>query len=99
MQQMRIVIKEIGTKPGEKLYEELLIGDNVSTTEHKRIFKAQEEYLAYDVLDNYLKKIKEAEKQGDIIALKEILKEVVAGYKPDQEIVDILYLQKQKKKN
>ncbi len=94
-----IEIKFTGLRPGEKLYEELLIGDNVSTTEHKRIFKAQEEYLAYDVLDNYLKKIKEAEKQGDIIALKEILKEVVAGYKPDQEIVDILYLQKQKKKN
>ena len=94
-----IEIKFTGLRPGEKLYEELLIGDNVSTTEHKRIFKAQEEYLAYDVLDNYLKKIKEAEKQGDIIALKEILKEAVAGYKPDQEIVDILYLQKQKKKN
>ena len=34
-----------GLRPGEKLYEELLIGDNVSTTEHKRILRAEEDFL------------------------------------------------------
>ena len=41
-----IEIKFTGLRPGEKLYEELLIGDNVDTTEHKRILKAKEESLA-----------------------------------------------------
>tara|TARA_B100000963_G_scaffold143536_2_gene125063 strand:+ start:8148 stop:10007 length:1860 start_codon:yes stop_codon:yes gene_type:complete len=94
-----IEIKFTGLRPGEKLYEELLIGENASFTEHKRIFKAQEEFLPYEELDEYLKKIREAESSGDIITLKNILEEVVSGYRSDQEIVDVLYLQNKIKKN
>jgi FlaA1/EpsC-like NDP-sugar epimerase len=90
-----IEIKFTGLRPGEKLYEELLIGDNVSKTEHSRILKAQEDFLPYKVLTNYLEQIEAAEREGNVLALKEILKEVVSGYIPEEEIIDVLHLQKQ----
>ena len=83
-----------GLRPGEKLYEELLIGNNVSTTEHKQIFKAEEEFLTADELSNYLIALEEAEKKGDISGLRDILKKVVHGYVPEKEIADIVYQQK-----
>ena len=83
-----------GLRPGEKLYEELLIGDNVSTTEHKRILRAEEDFLTKKEIDEYLNLLKETIKKGDVISLKEILKEVVSGYTPENQIVDVLYLQK-----
>ncbi len=83
-----------GLRPGEKLYEELLIGDNVSTTEHKQILRAEEDFLEFSELENYLDLINEAEKSGDVQALKDILQRVVSGFKPSKEIVDIVYNQK-----
>ena len=89
-----IQIKFTGLRPGEKLYEELLIGDNVSKTEHKRILRAQEDFLPHDQLEDFLVQIKEAEKSGDIATLKKILKAAITGFTPDQEIVDIIYTHK-----
>jgi len=83
-----------GLRPGEKLYEELLIGDNVSTTEHKRILRAEEDFLTAEELEQYLNLLKKAEKEGDVVALKKILREVVSGFTSDNEIVDVLSLQK-----
>jgi FlaA1/EpsC-like NDP-sugar epimerase len=83
-----------GLRAGEKLYEELLIGDNVSTTEHTQILRAEEEFLEAKELDMYLTSISEAEKIGDVVALKNILKEVVSGFTPEEEIVDVVFLQK-----
>ena len=85
-----------GLRPGEKLYEELLIGDNVSTTEHKRILRAEEDFLTSEELEQYLSLLKKAEKEGDVVALKEILREVVSGFTPENEIVDVLSLQEKK---
>ena len=82
-----------GLRPGEKLYEELLIGDKVSTTEHKRILRAEEDFLTSDELEQYLSLLKKAEKEGDVVALKEILTEVISGFTPENEIVDVLSLQ------
>ena len=82
-----------GLRPGEKLYEELLIGDKVSTTEHKRILRAEEDFLTSDELEQYLSLLKKAEKEGDVLALKEILREVISGFTPENEIVDVLSLQ------
>ena len=82
-----------GLRPGEKLYEELLIGDKVSTTEHKRILRAEEDFLTSDELEQYLSLLKKAEKEGDVSALKEILREVISGFTPENEIVDVLSLQ------
>ena len=83
-----------GLRSGEKLYEELLIGDNVSTTEHKRILRAEEDFLKAEEIEQYVDLLKEAEKKGDVVALKEILGDVVSGFTPEKEIVDVVYLQK-----
>ena len=84
-----------GLRPGEKLYEELLIGGNISTTEHKQILRAEEDCLTKEELDKYIIMLIEAEKEGDVVALKEILKQVVSEFTPDQDIVDVVYSQKQ----
>ena len=84
-----------GLRPGEKLYEELLIGGKVSATEHKQILRAEEDSLKASELSTYLKQLEEAEKKGDVSSLRNILKEVVAGYVPEDEIVDIVYQQNQ----
>jgi FlaA1/EpsC-like NDP-sugar epimerase len=83
-----------GLRSGEKLYEELLIGDNVSTTKHKRILRAEEDFLTAEEIEQYIDLLKEAEKKGDVVALKEILGDVVSGFTPEKEIVDVVYLQK-----
>ena len=83
-----------GLKPGEKLYEELLIGENVSTTEHKQILRAEEDFLAADELEIYLEAIEEASNRGDVRSLLDILQKVVSGFKPEEEIVDVVYRQR-----
>jgi UDP-N-acetylglucosamine 4,6-dehydratase len=89
-----IEITFTGLRPGEKLYEELLIGDNVSTTEHKRILRAEEDFLTTEDLQQHIDLLKKAEKEGDVKALKEILSEVVSGFTPENKILDVIYLQK-----
>ena len=83
-----------GLRPGEKLYEELLIGDNVSTTEHKQIFRAEEEFLPEQELSKHLEALEEAERDGDVLSLRDILKETVSGFTPEDEIADIVFQQK-----
>lgn len=83
-----------GLRPGEKLYEELLIGGSVSTTEHKQILRAEEEFLTPNEIDMHLISISEAEKNADVAALRNILKDVVSGFTPEKEIGDVVYLQK-----
>ncbi|MEL0239054.1 MAG: nucleoside-diphosphate sugar epimerase/dehydratase [Gammaproteobacteria bacterium] len=92
-----IEIKFTGLRPGEKLYEELLIGDNVSTTEHPRILKAKEDNLAKEELHDCLGNIERAEQDGHVDLLKESLKEVVVGFSPDKANADIIYLKKNSK--
>tara|TARA_B100002019_G_scaffold260612_1_gene246832 strand:+ start:1982 stop:3916 length:1935 start_codon:yes stop_codon:yes gene_type:complete len=83
-----------GLRPGEKLYEELLIGDNVSNTDHKQILRAEEDFLSAKDLEEYLDSLYEAEMKGDVKALRDILRKVVSGFTPEEEIVDVVYLQK-----
>lgn len=82
-----------GLRPGEKLYEELLIGDNVSSTEHSQISRAEEDFLSAGELEKYLKDLNEAEIRGDVSALRDILKQAVSGFTPAEEIADIVYKQ------
>ena len=91
-----IEIEFTGLRPGEKLYEELLIGDKVTKTEHEKILKAQEEFFSIEVIDELLLKIKSAEKDGNTELLKELLKEAVTEFTPETNTVDIIYKQKQK---
>tara|TARA_B100001758_G_scaffold247036_1_gene263657 strand:- start:1654 stop:2496 length:843 start_codon:yes stop_codon:yes gene_type:complete len=89
-----IQIEFTGLRPGEKLFEELLIGDNVSPTDHSRILKAKEDFLHMEEINDHLQEIISAEESSDITQLKEILKEVVTGFKPDKQVSDVLTLQK-----
>ena len=82
-----------GLRPGEKLYEELLIGDNVSKTDHKHILKAQEEFMLKAKIESFINELKEAEKKNDVLALKDIFKKVIHGYESEQDIVDVISLQ------
>ena len=71
-----------GLRPGEKLYEELLIGDNPSATQHPRIMKAHEEFLTWPELEEQLQTLRQACAAGDIERIKCVLKSCVQGYEP-----------------
>ncbi|MBT8573728.1 polysaccharide biosynthesis protein [Polynucleobacter paneuropaeus] len=75
-----IEIEEIGLRPGEKLYEELLIEGSPGETVHPRIFKSHEEYVTWDTLKQKIIKIEYAISMNDQGAIIELLKELVAGY-------------------
>jgi FlaA1/EpsC-like NDP-sugar epimerase len=89
-----ISIKFTGLRPGEKLYEELLIGDNVSATQHPMIMSANEDHLAWDVLKVKLSELLEAVEQDDYSRVRQILRDTVSGYTPDGDIVDWIYQQR-----
>ncbi|WQN26979.1 nucleoside-diphosphate sugar epimerase/dehydratase [Stutzerimonas stutzeri] len=89
-----IAIEYTGLRPGEKLYEELLIGDNVSATEHPMIMRANEEHLDWDVLKDRLAKLLKAVERDDYPQVRQLLREVVSGYVPEGEIVDWIYQQR-----
>ena len=75
-----IAIKITGLRPGEKLFEELLIGNNPKATQHPRIMLAREDYLEWDVLSESLKQLDTVLIQQDIAALRSILACLVSGY-------------------
>jgi FlaA1/EpsC-like NDP-sugar epimerase len=69
-----------GLRPGEKLYEELLIGDNPAATAHPRIMKAHEVCLAWPELALHLQSLRNAAAAGDVAGIKTVLKACVQGY-------------------
>lgn len=86
-----IAIEFSGLRPGEKLYEELLIGDNVSSTEHPKIMRANEELLAWPDLQVLLERLHMACAAGDCELIRSLLREGVKGYVPESELVDLQY--------
>ncbi|WP_235906846.1 polysaccharide biosynthesis protein [Pseudomonas saliphila] len=80
-----------GLRPGEKLYEELLIGDNPQTTAHPKILKADEASLCWNELLPILNTIRQAVRDDDYDTIRESLLGTVQGYKPSNGIVDLLY--------
>jgi len=86
-----IEIKFTGLRPGEKLYEELLIGGNVSKTDNPMIMRAEEEMLAWDDLKLILDELELAVDSGDQGKLRQLLIKAVPGFKPQSDITDILY--------
>ena len=75
-------------RPGEKLYEELLIGDNPQPTAHPKIMKAYEEFLSWGDLQQELEKLNVALDACDDHLIKTVLKKLVPGYQPNGDAVD-----------
>ena len=78
-----IEIEVTGLRPGEKLYEELLIGDNPQPTAHPKIMKAHEEFLSWDELEQELEQLNLALHAGDAGLIRSSLKKLVPGYQPN----------------
>lgn len=90
-----IEIAVTGLRPGEKLYEELLIGDNPQPTLHPRIMKAHEEFLPLDEFETRLNALEIALNVNDVGVIRLMMQQLVSGYVPSDEIVDWVYLQQE----
>lgn len=87
-----IAIEFTGLRPGEKLYEELLIGEDVKSTEHPMIMRAEEDMLPWEELKARLQALLGAVKDDDYARVRVLLRETVHGYVPEGEIVDWIHL-------
>jgi FlaA1/EpsC-like NDP-sugar epimerase len=90
-----IEIEITGLRPGEKLYEELLIGDNPKPTSHSRIMKAHEEFIPWAELEGQLRSLEMALNVNDVGVIRLMMEKLVAGYTPSDEIVDWVYLEQE----
>lgn len=88
-----IEIEITGLRPGEKLFEELLIGNNPRPTSHSMIMKAEEEFFPWAELEVNLKLMDIALKVNDVDLIRLIMQKLVTGYTPSDEIVDLVYLE------
>ncbi len=86
-----IEISFTGLRPGEKLYEELLIGDNVSETSHPRIMRAEEQVIPWLELEKMLNILEQATKEDDFEKVRAILMQAVCGFVPQCGIGDVLW--------
>lgn len=86
-----IAIEILGLRPGEKLYEELLIGESVQNTHHPRIMTATEVMLEWDNLNTLLNKIETACNDFDYECIRSLLVEAPAGFQPTDGICDIVW--------
>ncbi len=89
-----IEIEITGLRPGEKLYEELLIGNNPESTQHKKVMKAHEGFVSWPELRERLVNLETALKTNNVNLIRNLMIELVSGYVSDQEIVDWVYLTK-----
>ena len=85
-----IEVKYTGLRPGEKLYEELLVNDDVSETQHPLIMKALEENINWSDLESKLNDLNEAAKNENHLLIRELLMKIVVDFKPQSKIVDKL---------
>lgn len=91
-----IAIAVTGLRPGEKLYEELLIGDNPFATEHSRIMRANEEFLTWNHLSQSLDELRDALDTGNTPLVLSLLRSLVSGYRPEGALVDWVWMAKAK---
>jgi FlaA1/EpsC-like NDP-sugar epimerase len=89
-----IELEYTGLRPGEKLFEELLIGDNVKDTDNPLIMRAEEESLSWNELNPVLEKLNNAITDCNQKSLRSLLVQIVPGFKPQCDISDILYKDK-----
>ncbi|RYG10828.1 MAG: polysaccharide biosynthesis protein [Burkholderiales bacterium] len=82
-----------GLRPGEKLYEELLIGNNAMPTLHPRVMKAHEDCPPWNEVERQFDMLDTALSRNDVPALKEVLKTMLPGYQPHIDVVDWVHLE------
>lgn len=87
-----IEIVVTGLRPGEKLYEELLIGNDPKPTVHPRIMKAHEGCLSWDELRPMLRTLRAAADNNDVAVIRKMLHALVSGYQPCDEVVDLVFV-------
>jgi FlaA1/EpsC-like NDP-sugar epimerase len=90
-----IAIEIMGLRPGEKLFEEVLISDNPENTIHPRILKAFEEFIPWLQLESKLNAIKIALSVNDADLIRSMMQELVDGYAPSDGIVDWVHLERE----
>ena len=84
-----------GLRPGEKLYEELLIGDNPKPTVHPRIMKAHEDCIPWPEFEAALQTLELALSANDVAVTRRLMQQLVAGYTPSDAIVDWVHLEQE----
>jgi len=94
-----VLIKIIGLRPGEKLYEELLIGDNPQKTFHEKIQKAQDPFIHYNKLKIDLYKLSNLIEENKVKEVKYMLANLVPSYQSNSKIVDHFYEQQSKSRD
>jgi FlaA1/EpsC-like NDP-sugar epimerase len=95
-----IQIKIIGLRSGEKLYEELLLGDNPQKTQHPKIQKAQDPFIPFNQLEVDLNNLRTLLDHNKVLEVKELLSKIVKNYQSNSSIVDHIYREQTKfKKN
>jgi FlaA1/EpsC-like NDP-sugar epimerase len=90
-----IGIEITGLRPGEKLYEELLIGDNPKQTSHPRIMKANEDFISWSDLEAKLGSLEVALNVNDVSLIRAMMQQLVSGYTPSEAIVDWVYMEQE----
>jgi FlaA1/EpsC-like NDP-sugar epimerase len=86
-----IEVKITGLRPGEKLYEELLIGDNPQKTYHEKIQKAQDPFISFHRLKIDLDNLKSSIEENRIAEVKDLLTKLVPNYQSNSKIVDHIH--------
>ena len=94
-----IRIEYTGLRPGEKLYEELLIAGNPVGTKHPRIYRAREGHLPWQELKDYIDLLEKGLQAGDVEMVLTLLLNVVADYHPQGTIEDSLWKEKRRRKD
>jgi len=91
-----IELRITGLRPGEKLYEELLIGDNAMPTDHPRVMKANEACPPWAELVKQIDELGMLLERNDVPAVKRKLQQLLGGYRPHAEVVDWVYLERER---
>ena len=89
-----IEIQITGLRPGEKLYEELLLSENPKETKHPKIFRSEEPFIEYSKLEKEINSLKKIIMNNDLENIRKKLKKVVTDYYPNSKIVDYTFLKK-----
>lgn len=85
-----IEIQFTGLRPGEKLYEELLIGDNVTQTAHPKIMRAEESVIPWQTLQTILQSMSQANETDDSVQSRNLLLSTIEGFEPQCDLNDWL---------